>query len=153
VRWLLRAPARLYDWNLGWLLGHRFVRLTHVGRRSGRRYHTMLEVIGTGSERNEVIVVAGLGSSADWYRNIQVHSAVEIAIGGTRFRPLWRVLDQSEAVTTLADYERRHRWASPVVWLVLSWLVGWTYDGSEDARRRLAAQLPLIAFWPHTDAA
>ncbi|HEX3792911.1 MAG TPA: nitroreductase/quinone reductase family protein, partial [Acidimicrobiales bacterium] len=81
VRWLLRAPARLYDWNLGWLLGHRFVRLTHVGRRSGRRYHTMLEVIGTGSERNEVIVVAGLGSSADWYRNIQVHSAVEIAIG------------------------------------------------------------------------
>lgn len=32
MRWLLRAPARLYDWNLGWLLGHHFVRLTHVGR-------------------------------------------------------------------------------------------------------------------------
>ena len=153
MRWLLRTPARLYDWNLGWLLGHRFVRLTHVGRRSGCQYHTMLEVMGTGPERDEVIVVAGLGRSADWYRNIQVHPAAQIAIGGTRFRPLWRVLDESEAVTTLADYERRHRWASPVVRLMLSWLVGWTYDGSEDARWRLAAQLPLIAFRPHTEAA
>jgi deazaflavin-dependent oxidoreductase (nitroreductase family) len=150
VRCLLRAPAKLYDWNLGWILGHRFVRLTHVGRRSGRRYHTMLEVIGTGPKRNEVIVVVGLGSSADWYRNIQVHPPVQVAIGGTYFRPLWRVLDQSEAVAALTAYERRHFRASPVVGLVLSWLVGWSYDGSEDARRRLAAQLPLIAFWPHT---
>lgn len=43
---LLRAPARLYDWHAGWILGRRFLRLTHVDRRSGRHYHTMLEVIG-----------------------------------------------------------------------------------------------------------
>ncbi|MFL5517182.1 MAG: nitroreductase family deazaflavin-dependent oxidoreductase, partial [Gemmatimonadales bacterium] len=46
VRRLLHSPTRLYDWHLGWLLGHRFLRLHHVGRRSGRRYESVLEVVG-----------------------------------------------------------------------------------------------------------
>ena len=32
---VLRAPARLYDWNVGWVLGRRFLRLTHVGAAPG----------------------------------------------------------------------------------------------------------------------
>jgi hypothetical protein len=48
----------------------------------------------------------------------------------------------------LADYERRNRWIAPLVRWVLSRLVGWRYDGSDDARRRLAGQLPLVAFQP-----
>ncbi len=151
LRRLLRAPARLYDWNLGWLLGHRFVRLTHIGRRSGRRYQTMLEVIGNGLDQGEVIVIAGLGRSADWYRNVQAQPAAEIAIGRRRFRPTYRVLDESEAIATLADYERRNRLVTPAVRRVLSWLVGWKYDGSEDSRRRLVSQLPVIAFRPATE--
>ncbi len=71
VRRLLRSPALLYDCNVGWLLGHRFLRLTHTGRQSGRHYQTMLEVLGTGPAPREVIVIAGLGRSADWYRNVQ----------------------------------------------------------------------------------
>jgi deazaflavin-dependent oxidoreductase (nitroreductase family) len=118
VRRLLRAPGLLYDWHAGWLLGHRFLRLTHRGRRSGRRYRTMLEVVGSGPAPGEVVAVAGLGRSADWFRNLQAGRGVEVAIGRRRFRP-------------------RHR--------VLSWLVGWRYDGSDGARRRLAGELPLVA--------
>jgi hypothetical protein len=29
---------------------------------------------------------------------------------------------------------------------VLSWLVGWRYDGSAAARQRLVKELPLVAF-------
>ncbi len=148
VRRLLRAPARLYDWNAGWLLGHRFLRLTHIGRRSGKRYQTVLEVIGTRVPAEEVIVIAGLGPSADWYRNIEAAPAVEVALGGRRFRPAHRTLSEAEAVEVLADYEHRNRWATPVVRRVLTWLVGWSYDGSDAARRRLAHELPLIAFRP-----
>ena len=148
ARRLLRAPARLYDWNAGWLLGRRFLRLTHTGRRSGRQYETMLEVIGTNSSAGEVIVIAGLGRSADWYRNLQAQPAVEVAIGGRRFQPAHRDLEQTEAATTLADYECRNRWVAPVVRRVLSWLVGWDYDGSEHARLRLTRELPLVAFRP-----
>jgi deazaflavin-dependent oxidoreductase (nitroreductase family) len=148
LRWLLRAPAVLYDWHAGWLLGHRFLRLTHRGRRSGRRYRTMLEVVGTGRVPGEVVVMAGLGPSADWYRNLQAGRGVEVAIGRRRFRPAHRVLDRPEAAAALAGYERRNRLVAPLVRLVLSRLVGWRYDGSDTARWRLAGQLPLVAFRP-----
>jgi deazaflavin-dependent oxidoreductase (nitroreductase family) len=144
---LLRAPARLYDWRMGWLLGRHFLRLTHMGRRSGRLYQTVLEVVGE-NERNEVIVVAGLGRSAQWYRNLQVHEAVEVAIAGERFAPVHRELSTNEAASVIADYERRNRHLAPVIRHLLSWLVGWRYDGTESARHRLVAELPLIGLRP-----
>lgn len=151
LRHVLRAPAHLYDLHAGWLLDGRFLRLTHLGRRSGRRYRTMLEVIGTAAG-GEVIVMAGLGASADWFRNIQARPAVEVAIGRRRFRPLHRVLGEDEAVAVLAAYERRER---RFTWLerpVISWLVGWSYDGTNADERRLVRERPLVGFRPPTGA-
>lgn len=148
ARRLLRAPALLYRCHAGWLLGRRFLLLTHVGRRSGRRHQTVLEVIGTHRSSGEVMVLAGFGRSADWYRNLQAQPAVEVEVGRRRFRPIHRQLDEAEAVAALADYERRNRWMTPVVRRGLSWLVGWHYDGSDAGRRRLVAELPVVAFRP-----
>ncbi len=145
---LLRAPAGLYRIRAGWLLGSRFLLLTHVGRTTGRRYGTVLEVIGTDPAAGEVMVIAGLGRSAQWYRNLQAHPAVEVVVGRRRFRPVHRELGESEAAAVLAAYEGRNRWVRPVVHRMLSWLVGWRYDGSDAARRRLVRQLPVIAFRP-----
>ena len=145
ARRMARLPGRLYDWRLGWLLGHRFLRLTHVGRRSGRRYRTVLEVVGPAGP-GEVVVVAGFGRSADWFRNISALPPIEVAIGRQRFRPVARVLPAEEAAAVLADYERRNRLAGPVVRRVLGWLVGWEYDGSAAARARLVQELPFVAF-------
>lgn len=111
----------------------------------------MLEVIGTGSSPDEVIVVAGLGRAADWYRNVQARPPAEVAIGQRRFRPIHRILDETEAAEALADYERRNRLAAPVVRRTLSWLVGWDYDGTNNARLRLAHELPFVAFRPSTE--
>jgi deazaflavin-dependent oxidoreductase (nitroreductase family) len=108
----------------------------------------VLEVIGTGSAPGGVIVIAGLGRSADWYRNLLAHPAVEVAIARQRFRPAHRVLSEPEAVAVLAAYERHHRSVTPVVRRTSTWLVGWDYDGTEDAWKRMAHQLPLIAFRP-----
>jgi len=148
ARRLLRAPARLYDWHAGWLLGPRFVRLTHIGRRTGRPYQTILETIGTDQEVGELLVLVGMGRSADWYRNIQERPALELATMRRRFRPVHRLLEEREAVLALAEYERRNRWALFVIRPVLSWLAGWHYNGGDEARRRLAQQLPIVAFRP-----
>jgi deazaflavin-dependent oxidoreductase (nitroreductase family) len=98
--------------ELGWLLGRRLLLLTHVGRRSGRRYRTVLEVIGTDPGTGEVIVLSGHGRSADWYRNRQAAPAVEVVVGRDRFRPHGE-LGQAEAIAVLADYERRTRRLMP----------------------------------------
>lgn len=148
LRWLLKAPAKLYDWRLGWLLGHRFLRLTHQGRRSGRTYRTMLEVVHRDHDSHELVVLAGLGRRADWYRNIQATAPVEVAIGRERFVPDFRTLPEGEAADRLAGYERAQPVLAPIVRLVLSRLVGWRYDGSPSARARLVAERPLVAFRP-----
>jgi deazaflavin-dependent oxidoreductase (nitroreductase family) len=150
VRTLFRLPTRLYAWNLGWLLGGRFLCLTHLGRRSGRPYRTVLEVIGTDAATGEVMAIAGMGSSSDWYRNIQTNPPIEVAIGRRRFTPAHRTLTESEAVEVIADYEHRNRWVAPLLRPVLSRLLGWRYDGSDTARRRMLSQLPIVAFRPHT---
>ena len=145
---LLAAPAALYDHHAGWLLGRRFLRLTHVGRITGRRHQTMLEVIGERPARHEVMVMAGLGRGAQWYLNLRRDGAVEVAIGRERFAPAARELAPEEAAGVLAGYEARHRWAAPVVRRVLSRLVGWRYEGTTEARSRLVAELPIIALRP-----
>lgn len=121
LRWLLRVPALLYEWNAGWLLGRRSLRYQSAARP---------EI----SEDDDLECR---------------HPATEVAVGRQRFRPVHRELDEQEAIAVLADYEPRNRWVTAVVRRVLSWLVGWRYDGSTDARRRLVRQLPVVAFRPH----
>ncbi len=148
LRAVFRAPVWLYDHGLGGLLGSRFLCLTHVGRRSGRRYRTVLEVIGHDRSSAEYLVIAGFGTKADWYRNIQATPAVEVLVGRHRFPPEYRVLPETEAVAAIADYERRNRWIRPVLVSLLTKLLGWRYDGSDTARHRLVRQLPIVALGP-----
>lgn len=145
---VLKAPSRLYDARVGWLLGRRFLRLSHWGRRSGRLYHTVLEVVGEIPETGEIVVVAGLGAGSDWYRNLQAGPALAVEVGRERFVPAHRTLEPAEAAGVLAAYERRNRLVAPLVRLVLTRLLGWRYDGSEQARARLTATLPFVAFRP-----
>ena len=67
-------------------------------------------------------------------------------IGTQHFTATYRVVGEGEAVKMLAGYQRRNRFIAPIIRLGFSWLLGWKFDGSEEHRRRLAAQLPFIAF-------
>jgi deazaflavin-dependent oxidoreductase (nitroreductase family) len=148
---VFRAPIRLYDADLGWVLGERFLCLTHVGRKSGRNYRTVLEVVATKPAAGEFMVIAGFGPSSDWYRNITAEPAREVVVGRHRFTPQHQVLDETEAVEVIADYEGRNHWIRPIVRFLLSKLLGWHYDGSQHARECLVRQLPVVAFRPRTE--
>jgi hypothetical protein len=56
------------------------------------------------------------------------------------------VVPHDEAAHILADYEYRNRYVRPVINQMLGYLVGWRYDSSPEARRRLVEQLPMVAF-------
>ena len=49
-------------------------------------------------------------------------------------------------MAALAGYERRNRIAAPVIRRVLTRLAGWRYDGSDESRRRLVGERPLVLF-------
>jgi deazaflavin-dependent oxidoreductase (nitroreductase family) len=144
----LKAPTALYERGWGWMLGHRFLALAHRGRRSGRRYVTVLEVVRWTPATREAVVVSGFGSGAQWFRNVIAGGAEDVRIARVRYPAHARVLAHDEAIAVLADYERRNRLVAPVVRVVLGRLTGTRYDGSESARRRLVAALPFVAFTP-----
>lgn len=73
-----------------------------------------------------------------------------VTIGTHAFDADHRLLDADEAVAVLAGYERRNRIAAPVLRIVLTRLLGWQYRGSEQDRRRLVTQLPLVGFRPRS---
>jgi deazaflavin-dependent oxidoreductase (nitroreductase family) len=148
MKTLLRLPAALYRANAGWVLGHRFLCVTHRGRRTGRRYRTVLEVLAWRPATREAVVISGFGRKANWYRNVLAGGAEEIQIARERWLPQARALEPREAVNVLADYERRNRLLAPVVRRVLSRLAHVDYDGSPEARLAVVEALPLVAFRP-----
>lgn len=148
LRGLFRAPAYLYRCNLGWLLGRRFLLLVHTGRRTGLRRSTVLEVVEYREKGPEAVVISAFGRNAQWLRNIERNAEPEVVISRQRFTAAHRFLDEAEAMAAIAGYERRNRLATPIIRRVLSRLLGWHYDGSAGARRRLVRQLPLIALRP-----
>lgn len=143
---LLGLPRHLYRHGWGWLLGRRFLQLTHIGRRTGRVHTTVLEVVGSDRDSGEIVVVSGFGPGSDWLRNIRANGRAEITIGRDSFPASCRMVPLEEATGILADYERRNRLAAPLIRFLLGRLLGWRYDGSTQARRRAAEALPFVAF-------
>jgi deazaflavin-dependent oxidoreductase (nitroreductase family) len=128
------------------VLGQRFLLLIHIGRSTGLRRHTVLEVMEYRKEGPEAVVMSAFGRNADWLRNIEATPSPEVVIGLQHFVAGHRFLDVEEAIRVMTSYERRNWLIAPIIRGVLSRLLGWRYDGSTDARRRLVTQLPLIAF-------
>lgn len=146
--YFFRLPVYLYRWHLGWLFGHRCLLLTHIGRRTGLRRRTVLEVVEYRRQGPEVVVVNGFGRQSDWVQNIQSKGGEEITVGLQHFRASHRFLEENEAVQVMQEYELRNRFIAPIVRRGLTWLLGWDYGGSDEDRHRLVRQLSLIAFRP-----
>jgi deazaflavin-dependent oxidoreductase (nitroreductase family) len=148
LRVLLSAPNAVYRVGLGWLFGHRFLLLVHIGRRTGTQRKTVLEVVRYDPVTGESIVAAGWGRRTAWLHNVETGLAIEVRTGRDRFRPDWRILTAPEGAAVLHGYLRSHHLLRPVIRRVLSWLLGWRFDGSSEAIERAARQLPMIGFRP-----
>jgi deazaflavin-dependent oxidoreductase (nitroreductase family) len=146
---LLSAPNAFYAWGLGRIFGHRFLELTHTGRKTGKEYRVVVEVVKYDRTTGEAIVVSGFGRHSGWFRNVSAGTPTWVNFGHGRVRADHRVLDTDEAAQTLHDYERRIWIVWPLVRFALGRLAGFTYCDTDADRRRLVQTLPLTAFTPH----
>jgi CIC family chloride channel protein len=144
LKWGFNIPILLYRAQLGWLLGHHFLLLTHQGRKTGKTRQTVLEVACFDRDRDESAVMSAYGEQADWYQNILAHPALEVQTGGKRYVPEQRLLDADERLAALAAYEHRYRWAFRAVMRIL----GYHYDGTPDGLRALADSAVMIGLRP-----
>lgn len=141
LRWLLRLPILLYRAHLGWVLGNRFLMLTHVGRRSGLSHDTVLEVVEHDEANETYYVAAGWGEESDWYRNVEKTPSVVLHVGRRRLKAVAARLAPDVAEGVLRSYGRRH----PVTLRSIARGFGLHFDGSEEGYRVLARELPVVA--------
>jgi deazaflavin-dependent oxidoreductase (nitroreductase family) len=139
-----KLPTALYRAHLGWLLGHRFLLLTHRGRTSGKIYQTVLEVVHYDPATRESAALSAWGQRADWYQNILAHPAMAAQTGGDCYTPQYRLLGPDERFTTLQQYEKRYGF----VFRAVIRAFGYRYDGSETSLRALADAVLIVAFRP-----
>jgi deazaflavin-dependent oxidoreductase (nitroreductase family) len=143
LRGFFKTPDWLFRFRLGGLLGHRFLELTHRGRKSGRLYRTVLEVVRYDPRTHESVVCSGWGTQADWYQNIIAHPPIAVETGGCRYpNPQFRELAPEENYPIVAEYVRR----LPPIARPLAYRLGLDVRGTEEERRDHSQHLLMVAF-------
>jgi deazaflavin-dependent oxidoreductase (nitroreductase family) len=148
LKWEFTLLRYLYRWHLGWLPGHLCLMITHIGRKTGRRRQTVLEIIQYDPTTQECIVMSGYGTQSDWYRNIHAHPALSVQVGRQRYRPHQRLLSAEETLHILEEYPRCHPWRFRVLLPLLVRLVRYAYDGTQEGLRAMSEVMRGVAFRP-----
>lgn len=144
LKWAFNLPRGLYRLHLGWVLGHHFLLLTHVGRTSGKPHETVLEVAHYDPRTHESVVLSAYGDRSDWYRNIQAHAALQVRTSDECYRPQQRRLAPDETYTVLAAYRRRY---GPLLARFLRYM-GYHYTGKDEELQAIAGQAHAVGFRP-----
>jgi deazaflavin-dependent oxidoreductase (nitroreductase family) len=145
IGWLLRFPVWLDEAGCGRLLRNRFVVVDHLGRRTGHRHRTPLEVIRYDPGVPEWTVIAAWRDHPDWYRNLQAAPPPALAVGGRHVdRPACRFLDTDERVDVLAAYAAAH----PLAMRILFRVMRWGDPRRPGTIRRAARDHGMVAFRP-----
>ena len=137
----MKMPLILYHLGLGWMLGKRFMLLTHVGRRSGNLYRSVLAVLDFDEKTHEILAVSPW-SGSNWYRNIQAAPALEVEIANVRYVPVQRNLSAEEIAGLFINYRRQR----PIFSRLVARIPGWKIDSSYEEFLMLAHNLRGVAF-------
>jgi len=145
LRTLFRVPILLYRLNLGFLLGGRFLLLTHTGRKSGIARQVVLEVVDHDQETGVYYVAAAWRKKADWYLNILQNPRVKVQVGNRQFETEANQMSEKEAELILWEYAQRH----PFAMRELSTLMlGERLPPTRETCARLAQSILLIMLDP-----
>lgn len=140
-----KMPLFFYRLGLGWIFGKRFMVLTHVGRKSGKPYRSVLAVAGYDPRTREIKAVSPW-SSSNWFRNIQATPALEVQTAGVRYAPRQRFLSPEEIAALFIEFRRDH----PIFSRLVARIPGWKIDSTYDEFLELARTLRGVAFEPVT---
>jgi deazaflavin-dependent oxidoreductase (nitroreductase family) len=143
-RWLARLPIWLYHLRLGWVLGDRFLLLTHIGRLSGLPRQVVLEVVQHNKDTGVYYVAVGFGEKSDWYRNILKTPGVKVCTGRRQWAARANKASPELAEQVILDYARRH----PIAIRELVHILGYKVDGTQADYAALGRILPIIALLP-----
>ncbi len=141
-----RGLQALWRLRLGWIAGHAFLVVTHVGRRTGRHHRIVLYVQQYDRATREATVISVWGET-QWIRNLRLQPAAQVEIALQRYTPEQRFLSTEEIFQLEKRFRRRHR--------IIAWgqakLMGWPWPATDDQLRELSDTMRAVAFRPSAD--
>ena len=144
ARLAFRIPIRLYQAHLGWLLGNRFVLLTHTGRKSGLPRQTVLEIVRYDRVTGACIVASGWDTRSDWFQNVTANPRIFIQVGNKRSPALAERISPEGGAQELVNYSHRH----PMAFRELVRFMGYRMEGTQDDICALGRIVPMFLFEP-----
>lgn len=143
LRLVFRVPRVLFALRLGGIFGGHLVLVEHVGRRTGRRYRTPLEVVDRDTS-GALTVASAFGGRSDWYRNLVAQPQIHIILGRRPIPATAEPLSVPEGSAAMLAYARRHRWLARRVLA----LMGYHVDGSDAGFLEVGRRLRFVRLIP-----
>lgn len=140
LRLLYRLPIFLYRIRLGWLLGKRFLMLSHTGRKSGVTRRTVLEVVRYQKEGPVYTLVSAYGKKSDWYLNIVQNPRVQVQVGRKRYDAIARPLLPAETLQVFEAYNHGH----PGMIFSLARMVGYQVERNNEGLKFLSEKMVAV---------
>jgi len=145
---LIHLPPRIvYAIGLGPLIGNIVLLLTTIGRKSGKPRVTPLqyeEIDG------KIYLVSALGPKADWFRNIQANSKVEVRVKSQKFSGLAEAITDTKRIADFLEVRlRRH----PRMIRAMLHAEGIRMPPERSDLEQYATQLTLVAIKPDKSVA
>lgn len=141
VRWIYRLPLLFYRAGLNAWMGDRFIHLVHIGRVSGLRRETVIEVVEHDRELDIYYLACGWGSGSDWYRNILKTPDVEATVGKRKFHGRAESMQADFASALFCRYGQLH----PQTLQTLARIMGYRIEATDSDYRALGHAIPVIA--------
>ena len=143
-RLAFRLPIFLFHAHLGWIMGHRFLLLTHTGRKSGLPRQTVLEIVRYDKNTGACVVASAWGMKSDWFQNVMANPKIVYQVQNRRITGTAERLTAEEGAQELFEYAHHYRLA----FRELARFMGYRLDGSDEDIRAMGRILPMFIFKP-----
>lgn len=127
------------------MMGGRFLLLTHIGRKSGLKRQTVIEVVSHDETTGVTFVAAAWRDQSDWYRNIQQNPIVDVHVRNRSFQARAEKVSPQEAESQLWDYARKHPTAFRELVMIM---LGERLPPNKETCRKVAESVPVISLNP-----
>ena len=149
LKFFFKVPLLMHEIGFGgWerLIGAQWMLITTIGRKTGKRRKTMVDVMDYDESNDTYYIEAAHGARADWYKNIQNNPVFEAQVGHRKFKARAGALTTEGAAELLVRFYRQ----KPAYTRSVMAMAGMKFK-DETELRELGKNLTLLAVKPEKE--
>ena len=149
LKFFFKVPLLMHKIGFGgWerLIGAQWMLITTIGRKTGKRRETMVDLMDYDKANDTYYIEAAYGARADWYKNIQSNPIFEAQVGRRKFKARAGALSTEGASEMLVQFYRQ----KPTCTRSVMAMAGMKFNGEYELRE-MGKNLTLLAVKPEKE--